>query len=306
MSIRSILITLGKVLLGAIVYELGVILGGVLVTALRLPPPTPPPGADMAVISRALALTAPLYIIALALLAERMTGGFVVRGLSLSLLTWIAYTVNTQLEASIVSSYATSRGFAILSGGVAALFAGGITAALFRPRPAGEGAAAWVRQYLRGRTPGAWVWRVALAAVIFMPIYFVFGLMVLPFTGTYYQQNLYGLAAPTLGQLLPILLTRSLLFLVACWPVLILWRHGRAQVWWRLSLSLFLLVGFNIMLIAIWLPMSVRLPHLIEILADETVYAAALVWLLMLPGSDRVGTRGAGAANAGALDTGTG
>ncbi len=188
--------------------------------------------------------------------------------------------MNTQLEASIISNYASSRAFAIISGGVAALFAGGAAAALFPPRPAGEGALAAVRGYLGRRSAADWAWRMAVAAVVFMPIYFVFGLMVQPFTGTYYQQNMYGLAAPTLGQLLPILFTRSLLFLIACLPILALWRGGRRSLWWRLGLSLFMLVGFNILLIAAWLPVYVRFPHTLEILADEFIYAAALVWLL--------------------------
>ena len=34
------------------------------------------------------------------------------------------------------------------------------------------------------------------------------------------------------------------------------------------------------MIVATWMPLSVRLPHTIEILADEFVYAALLVGLL--------------------------
>ena len=113
-----------------------------------------------------------------------------------------------------------------------------------------------------------------------MPIYFVFGLMVLPFTGEYYRQSMFGLVMPTLDQLLPILFTRSVLFFLACLPVLMLWQNSNRSLFWRLGLALFLLVGFVIMLYATWLPLYVRFPHTLEILADEFVYAGVLVLLL--------------------------
>ena len=42
---------------------------------------------------------------------------------------------------------------------------------------------------------------------------------------------------------------------------------------------MFYLVGFQALVIANWLPWAVRLPHMIEILFDEFVYASALTWL---------------------------
>ena len=39
-------------------------------------------------------------------------------------------------------------------------------------------------------------------------------------------------------------------------------------------------VGFQALIIANWMPWSLRLPHLLEILADEFVYAWALAMLL--------------------------
>lgn len=48
----------------------------------------------------------------------------------------------------------------------------------------------------------------------------------------------------------------------------------------QLVVVLFFLVGFQFLFIAIWIPWDVRLPHMIEILFDEFVYAGALGWLL--------------------------
>lgn len=281
MTLRSALINLGKLLLAAAGYEIGVVLGGMLVTLIGLPAPNPPPGADMAAVARYMLYTTPLYALALAVLATQLKGGFLARWLSLAFLTWIAYTVNTQLEAAIVSSYATGRAFAVVSGAVSALIGSAVIVWLFPARGAVGGAWESARAFFAGRTAGGWAWRLVLAAVGFMPIYFVFGLMVLPFTQTYYQQQMFGLAMPTFGQLLPTLFTRSVLFLLAALPVFALWQGGRLSLFWRLGLSLFLLVGFNLMLVATWMPLYVRFPHTLEILADEFVYAGLLTVLLL-------------------------
>lgn len=280
MSIREGLVNLGKLMLASVAYEAGVVMGGMVVTLLGMTPPTAPPGADMASVVRNLVYVTPLFMLALAILSTRLTGRFAARWLSLSFLLWIAYSVNTQLEAAIVSSYATGRDFAVVSGAVTALVGTAAVAWLFPPRERGERAWEAIRRFVSHRRAGDWAWRLILAAVIFMPIYFVFGLMVMPFTGAYYQDQQFGLAMPTLGQLLPTLFTRSVLFLLATLPIIALWQGSRLSLYWRLGLSLFMLVGFNIMLAADWLPVYVRFPHILEILADEFIYAGALVWLL--------------------------
>jgi hypothetical protein len=280
MSLRQGLIALGKLVLGALGYEIGIVLGGMLVSLIGLTAPSPPPGADMAAVSRYMLYATPLFALALAVLATHLNGGFVSRWLSLAFLMWIAYTVTTQMEASFVSTFANGMAFSIASGAIAAL-AGGAAVAYLYPATEAE-APAWdaLRAFFAQRSVAAWIWRLLIAAVVFMPIYFAFGLMVLPFTVAYYQQQMFGLTMPTMDQILPILFTRSILFLLAALPVIALWRGGRLSLFWRLGLSLFMLVGFNQLLVATWMPLAIRGPHTLEILADEFVYAGALVWLL--------------------------
>ncbi len=47
----------------------------------------------------------------------------------------------------------------------------------------------------------------------------------------------------------------------------------------RLGFALWVLVGLLYMLSADRMPLTVRLPHALEIFADEFVYTGALVWL---------------------------
>ena len=126
----------------------------------------------------------------------------------------------------------------------------------------------------------SWIWRLGLGAVLFMPIYYFFGLLVVPFTIEYYRQGLYGLQIPPLNQLLVILLIRSVFFFLACLPILVVWQSSRWNLVLNLGLALFYFVGFQSLLIANWMPWSLRLPHMLEILADEFVYAWALVMFL--------------------------
>jgi len=279
-NVRQALISLGKLLTCALALEIGTIIGGIIAVALKLPIPKSPAGADMKSIQLYMLLVTPLYALALAIVARGLRGNFLARTLILFSLAWVSYTLNTELEASIVSTYATGIWFALISAIPAALFCAAATAYFF---PVGEPvkeAVAAMKEFFSSRSFLDWVWRFVLAAVAFMPIYFVFGLMVLPFTGEYYRQSMFGLAMPTLQQLLPTLFARSVLFSLVCLPILILWNKSNLSLFWNLGLALFLLVGFIYMMISTWLPLYVRFPHTLEMLADEFVYAGALVLLI--------------------------
>jgi hypothetical protein len=280
MTFKTLLFDLGKLVVAGAAFAVGIMIGGMLATALQLPPPGAPEGADMSTVGTYSMLTTPLLALALAVLARGLAGGFLTRAAVLTFFMWIAYAVNTQLEATIVSTYAGGVPYAVVMYLVAAVFCGTAVAFLFPAEKSSPGTGAVVKAFWARRRPLDWAWRLALAAVVFMPIYFAFGLMVLPFTGEYYRENMFGLVAPTIEQLLPILFVRSVLFLLCTLPIIMLWQKSDRILFWRLGLALFLLVGFVIMLYATWLPLYVRIPHILEILADEFVYAGVLVLLL--------------------------
>lgn len=274
------LIALVKLLLAGVAFSIGVVVGGMVATLLQLQPPAIPQGMDMATAMRDFVLESPLLALALALLARNLRGRFITRAFVLSFLTWIAYTVNTQLEASIFTTMASGFWFSIVDFAVPSLLSGLTVAFLFPYRGEVESSAGAVREFFSRRTVLAWMWRLAVGAVAFMPIYWFFGTLVVPFTEAYYQQNQFGLTMPGVEQIFTVLFVRSLLFLLACLPVLILWQGSNRSLFFSLGFALFVLVGLLYMLASEWMPVAVRLPHSIEILADEFVYAGVLVWLL--------------------------
>jgi hypothetical protein len=270
-----------KLGVAGLAFILGVMAGGALAAGVGLAPPALPAGMDGNSAFLYLLLESPLFALALALLSRRMAGGWAARALALSVFAWISYSLNTALEAYVFTdttlSAAAYAALAFLPG--CALCAAAV-AALFPPAGERVGYMEALREFFQSRTLGEWVWRLPLAALAFMPVYYFFGLLVVPFTYEVYQQGAFGLRAASLGQVLAVLSVRSLLFLLACLSVVAAWRGSARSLALRLGFSLFVLVGLLYMLAAAWMPLSVRGPHTLEILADSFVYAAALTWLL--------------------------
>jgi hypothetical protein len=138
MTLGQLLVKLGKLLLCAVAYEVGLVIGGILAGLLKLQAPASPAGADMSRISFSMVLVSPLFALALAVIARRIGGSLLTRMGMLSFFMWISYTVNTQLEASIVSTYASGVAFSVVSGAVPALFCGAAVAFLFAPENEAE------------------------------------------------------------------------------------------------------------------------------------------------------------------------
>jgi hypothetical protein len=210
-------------------------------------------------------------------LSGAIAGSFWARTLMLASLIWIANSLNNQIEASYFGNMASGFWFVIISALLPSLLVAATIAWLFPPASKEISFVAAAKSFFSRYSLSSWLWRLGLGAVLFMPIYYFFGLLVIPFTIEYYRQGLYGLQVPPLHQLLVILFIRSVLFFLACLPILITWqRSGRTLILY-LGLALFYFVGLQPLLIANWMPWSLRLPHLLEILADELVYAWALV-----------------------------
>jgi hypothetical protein len=279
MNIKSLFTNVGKLLLCGFLFLIGTIVGGMVVTMLGLQPPSMPEGMDAGSAMLSMLLESPLFALVLALLARHLAGGFWARSLMLFFLTWIANSVNNQIEAAAFAGMEQGFWFTIITFLFPALFASMAVTWLFPPMEKSTLMPA-VRSFFSRHSIGGWAWRFALAALIFMPIYYLFGMLVIPFTRSYYDQNMYGLEIPSLDRLLTVLLIRSVLFFTACFPILIAWKDSKWSLAWRLGLALFYLVGFQSLLIADWMPWSLRLPHVIEIFFDEFIYAGALVWLM--------------------------
>lgn len=280
MSLKHMLIYLIKLIIGGVAFCVGVMIGGMVATLTGLPAAPMPENINVSNATMYLFLTSPLLAFALALLARGIAGNFWTRTIILAFLTWIAYTVNTQLEAAIFTNMGGGFWFSLVTFLPACLLCGAVVAWLFPSEMPTKSFIDALKEFFGRSTLADWAWRLVIAAVAFMPIYWVFGLIVVPFTSEYYRQSMYGLQMPTLDKILSVLAIRSVLFLLACLPIIAAWQKSPQSLFLRLGFALFVLVGLLYMIAADWMPVSVRLPHMLEIMADEFVYAGALTLLL--------------------------
>jgi peptidoglycan biosynthesis protein MviN/MurJ (putative lipid II flippase) len=108
---------------------------------------------------------------------------------------------------------------------------------------------------------------------------------------------MYELTIPTWGQIIPLQLARSGLFLITCLPFAIWQRSAqkphdgselrrlRVKLWLALGLALFILTAFMAVITAYWFPWQLRLFHGLELLATALLYAGVFV-RLFLPQSE--------------------
>jgi len=283
MNIKQLIVSLGKLILCGLAYFIGLMISSMVTTILHLPQPPLPEGVDQATAAIALLLISPLLAFALVLIARNVTGGWLTRALILSGLTYVAYTLNTILDASLyVVAYASSSPFtASLPSIIPSLFCGGVVALLFPPEEKGPGFVTAWKVFFSRRSASQWLWRLLLASAAFVPVYVLFGMLVNPITGEYYRHNIYGLQAVGWDQILPIQFLRSVLFLLAYLPIFIAWQKSESSLFLKLGTAQFILINFLYTVISFWLPLFVRIPHALEVLADSFVYTGAIIWLLL-------------------------
>lgn len=276
---KNILPYLWKIPLCGLAFYAGTMIGGMVAAGIGLPAPDMPAGADPMILGQMMLLVSFILAGCLAILSRNLSGGFVSRWLILSFLVWIAYGVNNIIEGAIFTSLSAASLFTLVLYVFASLLCGAAVAWLFPPRQEGLNFLATTRNFFAGRPPGTWAWRILAAVLAFPLIYLAFGRLIAPLVIDFYEQGLFGLSLPGWDQLLPILLVRSVLFLLACLPIVIAWQSSNRRLFLTLGISLFLLVGGLSMLQAYWMPAQLRVIHSLEILADELVYSAVLVTL---------------------------
>jgi hypothetical protein len=289
MRIKQLLVYLGKLLLCSLAFVLGAVIGGMVTMLLGLQQPPMPEGVDSSLAFLLLLLESPLMALTLALIARGLGGALLPRATALSFFTWVVYTLNTAIE-SVAFTSTTVEGalFTTVSFLLPSILCATAAAWLFPPAEKESSLTAVARAFFSGRRTGAWVWRVAVAAVVFVPIYLFFGSLVAPLTAQYFQESMYGLRQPGQNEILVVLLVRSALFLLACLPVVVMWRRSKRSLFLSLGFALFVLVGFLYMLGAYYMPLAVRVPHTLEILADSFTHAGLLVVLLAKSNSQTI------------------
>ncbi|HWR16981.1 MAG TPA: hypothetical protein VN577_19285 [Terriglobales bacterium] len=262
--------TVGKILLGVIAYGISMVVSGALMTALHLPMLRPIPGETRSPETQFLLmmLCTPVLIVGLIPLVQGLRGTWVQRCLAIAALMFVTLGLNTIIELTIFSDLLPD---------------GNLLVSAFFILPALITAA--VISYGKGRTEeptfahfgiGGWSWRLVLAWMSFPVIYFLFGMCVGPFVAPHYMAGVAGLKIPPVDVIIKTQLVRSLFFLAASFPAVLLWTKSRGKFIMAMGLAHAVMVGIFPLMQAGFLPMLLRVLHSIEITADSFAYAAVL------------------------------
>jgi hypothetical protein len=273
-----------KGILAGVLYILGAVLTGTLFSALHIPQANfLPPGADPHAASRLFLLVTPLLGVSLVPLARHTTGSRLLRGLTLSFLIFIALGVTAVLEMRIFLTVYAHGGaiVGILNVVLPALLCGFGLSLLLPPDQPKSSASQKIAAFFTARSFISWAARFVLAVLAFAVIYFFFGMIVAPFVVPFYRAGVLGLVLPPFAVILPVLFIRSVLFLLACSPFVVLWTRSRLSLILSLGFAFWFLTGlFGLLQVSFW-PAVMRIAHSLEIGADSFAYAATLVFLLV-------------------------
>jgi hypothetical protein len=283
MNFNRVLAYLWKLPLCALAFFVGITLGGMTAVLLGLPNPSLPEGTDQATLSLYFLLASLILALALSFVARGLSGGFFTRWLILASLIWVVYAANAYIEAAIYTTFAAASLFTVVTFLVASVLCSAALALCFPPEQTGSPFLARTRAFFAQRPAWDWAWRLLVMLAAFPAIYLFFGFLVAPFVADYYRQQLFGLSLPGWGQIITAQLLRSPLFLLTCLPILIAWQRSSRGLVVALGGALFVLVGLLAFIPAYWMPLSFRMVHSLEILADSFVYAWLLVFLLVPP-----------------------
>ena len=276
----------GRSLIIGVGFAFALMIGGMTMNILGLPLPSfgGQPKPFQSLVSSLIAGT--LMGLTLGPLSSRLNLPLLGRGCLWLLLLLVLNGVINMVEAVFFTTIPRAQ----LASSLAILAFGQIAVAvlltlLFRPYETGPGLLTRLRATLAQRTPVSWAWRFGLASLSYLPIYYLFGMIVAPFVLPYYDNPDLGLnlTVPGIGVILPLEIGRGLLYALTLFPLIAVLRGS----YWSRALW----VGLTIAVLGSWVPMiqaihwipALRLAHGLEITADAFVQGIVLTWLLAPP-----------------------
>ncbi|MFN8497910.1 MAG: hypothetical protein U0641_08645 [Anaerolineae bacterium] len=203
------------------------------------------------------------------------------RAITLFLAIFVVMTLLSTIEAVFFTTFVTTANVAALpmQALTEALLAL-VVAWLFPPEQVNETLWQGIRATLTERSAWGWLWRFALAGVLYVPIYLFFGTLISPIVIPYYTALGLPLKIPPFSVMIPLEVGRGLLFAFAMFPLVALLRGPRWRTAFWLGLTVAALAGWAPMLGAFFLPMTLRVVHGAEITADSFVQGLMLAWVL--------------------------
>lgn len=171
---------------------------------------------------------------------------------------------------------------ALLFSAIFSIMAGFSTGYILVRKGRDESLLARMKSYFSHRSTSKWLLRIAVASLIYYPIYFAFGAIVSPFVIPYYSDPSLGLRIPPFSTIVLLEFLRGFIYVMALIPLIAATNWNRRFVFIAISMMLFI-PGALIPLAQSPLPFGILPFHTTEIFADSIVYGIALTYILGLP-----------------------
>lgn len=143
------------------------------------------------------------------------------------------------------------------------------------------------RAFLSRREDRDWAYRIALSTVLFLAVYYAFGIMASPFIHQRYPDISQGLNIPAVYVIVPLELFRGFIITLALVPLTLAIGTGKDYVFFAASLMMFI-PGFMVPLIENGIPLWVSPYIIIELVAFSLVVGFIVSYLFTPPSSRAV------------------
>lgn len=177
-------------------------------------------------------------------------------------------TLSNEVEAVLFIKNAGLRGF--LTGLVLSVALG--VAITFTSRPGPIDAVPKPRW--------SWLWRIIVAAIVWVPVYLTFAAADAPFVHRYYAETGTPFVVPSGGVVLEGELIRGVLHAVVLGGLAVLLNTGRLKTWWWLALTFAVLNGWLPLIQHADWPYFLRAANAVEITGDAIVYGVIVTLLV--------------------------
>lgn len=163
---------------------------------------------------------------------------------------------------------------------VGAVVLAGLAALLYGP--VGRPLPGWqpMATVLQRRSGGAWLWRVGLAGLAYVPIHLAVGVLVGPGVLPYLVLAGAGLSVPGLEVILPLEVARGLGVALLAWPLVAALRGSGTRAFGWTALVLVVLAGWVPLVEATGRSLTLRVVHGLVLTAASVVHAWVIVKLV--------------------------
>jgi len=278
MSLKNVLkytfLSIGKGFLCSLFLIIGMVIGGIFSAIFGLKQPTMPESINTTLTILLMIPAGILIAITLGELFKKLNQSFFERLFCLFLFNYIIYYFLQVLEQIIFTTMMNFE-YGIISGIFPSFFLSLAVSRLWKPKKGDKKITIEIRRFFARRKTLDWTWRLTVAWIAYVPLYYIVGMVISPWVLPYYtNQNVeLGLVLPDMNIMIGMQFIRGAFYLLSALFIIILWKHSKRSLELWLGFAFFIQIAAIPLIVGYWLPIGLRIPHAIELCIDSFVQA---------------------------------